>query len=232
MGFDKFCPRCGKKTDALVGGTCQACYLEKHALFSIKEIHVPVCVKCGKLHHKNSWKMFSEEDVKEEITSKVKVDQDIFEPKIDVTMQKRGPFKYDVKINVKGFLDSVLVEQEKLLDFKLDKVSCDACMKLVSNYREGIIQLRASSPEEAEAMYQLTKSLIEKERVNDSLSGIVKTMKSKNGYELWIGSKKAAAKVSKYVCKLYGVRVKLSKQLIGEDQAGEFNYRYTFCIRK
>jgi NMD protein affecting ribosome stability and mRNA decay len=176
--------------------------------------------------------MFSDDDVGEEVASKIKVDPDIFEPKVDVEIRKMGPFLYEARINVKGFLDDVLVEQEKFITFKLGKVSCDACMKLVSNYREGIIQLRASSNEEAEEMYRLTKGLIEKERANDSLSGIVKTIKSKNGYELWIGSKKAAAKISRYVAKLYKVRVKSSKQLIGEDQAGEFNFRYTFCIRK
>ena len=232
MSFKKFCPRCGKETDALVGGTCQDCYLEKHELFTVKDVSLPVCVKCGKLHHKNAWKFFSDEDVSQEIVSKVKVDPDIFEPKVDVELRRKSPFEYEARINVKGFLDDVLIEQEKFMVFKLSKVSCDACMKLVSNYREGIIQLRASSNEEAEDMYLLTKSLIEKERANDSLSGIVKTMKNKNGYELWIGSKKASAKVSRYLAKLYKVRVKSSKQLIGEDDSGEFKYRYTFCIRR
>ena len=232
MSFKKFCPRCGKETDAIVRGTCQNCYLEKHELFSVKDISLPVCVKCGKLHHKNSWKLFSDDEVAEEVASKIKVDPDIADPKVDVEISKMGPFEYEARINVKGFLDDSLVEQEKFITFKLSKVSCDACMKLVSNYREGILQLRASSNEEAEDMYRLAKSLIEKEKANDSLSGIVKTMKNKNGYELWIGSKKAAAKVSKYMCKLYKVRVKTSKQLIGEDESGEFDYRYTFCIRR
>jgi len=232
MSFKRFCPKCGRETEDIVRGMCRDCFLERNDLFSVKESRLPVCVKCGKLEHKNAWKAYSDADVEEEIASKVKVSPDLKEPKVDVEVERMGPFEYEARINVKGFIDDVLMEQEKYETVKAEKVSCGPCMKLVSNYREAVLQLRASSREEAYDMYELARGMIEREKASDSLSGIVKTINLKNGYDLWIGSKKAAAKVARYLGKLYRAQVKKSATLIGEAEAGKPEYRHTFLVKK
>jgi NMD protein affecting ribosome stability and mRNA decay len=52
----------------------------------------------------------------------------------------------------------------------------------------------------------------------------IKVEKINNGYDLWIGSKKAAAKVSRILSRMYDTRIVTSKKLIGEDDQGKRKY--------
>ncbi|MEK6958572.1 MAG: NMD3-related protein [archaeon] len=232
MAYGNFCPRCNNKTDALISGLCQDCFLSKHEIFSMRDLTFPRCVKCGKLTIKGRWVAFSEGALSADIVKKVKLNHDLEKPIVDVEVKEVGPFEFDGLVKVKGFIQDSLLEQEKPIHFFLQKVSCDPCMKLVSNYREAIIQLRASTPEDADAMLELTNSMIENGKDKDSLSGVVKLIKINNGYDLWIGSKSAASKVAKTLARIYKTRIIHSKTLIGEENRGVFKYRYTFCIKK
>ena len=179
------------------------------------------------------WRGYSEQDIKEELGAKVKLNHDLDKPMIDVELVKIEPFEYDTIVKVKGFINDALLEQEKGFKFKLQKVSCDACMKLSSNYREAVIQLRAYDNKETDEMLKLAQTMIEKEKLHDSLSGIVKTVKVKTGgYDIWVGSKKASKKVVRYMSKLYKVQVISSKTLVGLQEGGKPDYRFTFCIKR
>jgi len=181
---------------------------------------------------KGHWEHFSEKILEDDIVTKVKLNQDLNKPIVDVEVKEVAPFEFDGLVKVKGFIQDALLEQEKPIHFSLQKVSCDPCMKLVSNYREAILQLRASSEDDADAMLQLAYSMIDNERESDSLSGVVKLIKIRNGYDLWIGSKKAASKIARVLARIYKVKIINSKTLIGEENRGVFKYRYTFCIKK
>jgi len=233
MGFEKFCVKCGKTTSALVHGLCTDCFLEKKDLFKVKDLLLERCVKCGKVRMKSSWFALSDELVAQEISSKVKIDPDLEQGKVFVELTRIDELNFDVKISVEGFMNGVLVKQEKKQVFSLQKVSCDACMKLVSNYREAIIQLRASTGEEAEGMFETAKQFLATESAGDSLSAVIKTFKGKNGYDLWIGSNKGASKVARKLSKLYKVPIVDSKKIIGEEGGrGHFKYRFTYLIKK
>lgn len=233
MSFEKFCAKCGKKSTALIGGLCQECYLKKHSLFDVKDFVITRCVKCGKILVKGKWHQFSPELVAQEVNSKVKVNPDLSQPKIFVELTQDSELDFVAKITVAGFVKEVLLEQIKDYEFSLQKVSCDSCMKLVSNYREAIIQLRASSISEAEAMMETTKSFLAGEQSSNSLAAAIKTIRGPTGFDLWIGSNKAASKVVRKVSKLYKASVKVSKKIIGEEGGrGNFIYRYTYLVKK
>jgi len=232
MSFEKFCPKCGKTTDAIIKGMCSDCFLKRNDLFTVKEINIERCVKCGKIHFKGKWQGLSNEAIAEEITSKVKMNHDLDQPKVFVELEPITNIDFSVRITVTGFLEGTLVEQTKTTEFSLQKVSCDSCMKLVSNYREAIIQLRSSDPSEADAMLEVTKQLIAGEKEKDSLSAAIKILKGKNGYDLWIGSNKGAGKVARKLSKLYKTKIIASKKLIGEEDDRKQRFRFTYCIKK
>ena len=81
-------------------------------------------------------------------------------------------------------------------------------------------------------MLEVTKQLIAGEKEKDSLSAVIKILKGKNGYDLWIGSNKGAGKVARKLSKLYKTKIIISKKLIGEDDGGKRKYRLTYCIKK
>ncbi len=232
MGFEKFCAKCGKVTDSLVGGVCADCYFKKHSLFEVKDFAVDRCVKCGKVRVKGKWEQYNHELIANEVVSKVKVNPDVEQAKIFVELEPLTELDFAAHITVTGFIKGVLLEEKKPHEFFLQKVSCDSCMKLVSNYREAIIQLRSTSAEDAEPMMQTAKALLAAEQAKDSLSAVVKTLKGPTGYDLWIGSKKAANRVARKLAKLYKTTPKLSKKLIGEEEDRSQKYRITYLIKK
>jgi len=230
MSFEKFCAKCGRTTDALIHGMCSDCYLKRKDLFEVKEINIEICVKCGKARIKGHWDFPSDEIVANEVASKVKFLHSIDQPKVFVELTPITKIDYSAKITVSGLIDGVLVEQTKVDEFYIQKVSCDSCMKLVSNYREAIIQLRAPSQEEADAMFEVTKQLLENEQAKDSLSASIKVIKAKNSYDLWIGSNKGATKVARKLCKLYKTTLLVSKKQTGGGFGNKPIYRFTYSI--
>ena len=232
MGFSKFCPKCGKETDTLIKGMCKKCYLRGEDLFRVKDLSIEYCSRCERVRHGFKWAERSDEEIIEGIKSKVRPIADLEQAKIIVGVKQEGDTTYNVRIKVVGLLEGVLVEQEKGFVLELDKKICDPCMKLSSDYREAVLQLRTESgPKEAEEMLKLAEEFVEQEKANDPLSGVVNVLRTKNGFDVWVASSKAGAKVANKLGRLYSVKVGTSKKLIGQE-GGKRKYRYTFLVRK
>lgn len=232
MSFEKFCAKCGVVTNALVKGLCQKCFLDRKELFKLKESNVDFCVKCKKIKIKGKWGGFVNELIEKEVSSKVQFLINLEQPKVNVVLNQVTEIDFDAEISVAGFLNGVLLTQTKHYPLSLNKVSCDSCMKLVSNYREAIIQLRAPTIEEAKGMLEVTKIFLEEESAKDSLANIVKIISLPKGFDLWIGSKKGAYRVVRKLEKLFKTKIIESKKLIGEDDSRKPKYRITYCLRK
>ncbi len=231
MSFKKFCPKCGNETTVLVGKICLNCFLENSKLFEVDKINISKCKHCQRLLSSGKWADFNDETIAEDVSLKVKIIPEVKEPKIFVELEKYDDINYEALIQVKGIINDSIVEKEKSVKFQLKETTCDACMKLNSDYREAILQIRSEKKENEDAMFELAKNLLNAERAKDPLSGTSKISKVKNGYDLWIGSKKAAAKISRQLSKLYDTKITASKKLIGEDEQGKRKYRHTFCVR-
>ncbi len=233
MSFTKFCAKCGKETSALISGICSDCFLKKNHLFELKLPSFGVCKHCGKFLSSGKWFVLTGENISLEVSKKVKLNHNIDKPKIFAEVELVAPLSYQLSVKVEGFLDSVLIEQEKVYSFTVKPVTCDSCMKLNADYREAVLQLRADTKEKAKEMYDIALSMLDSQRETDSLSGTSKIIQIPQGYDLWIGSKKAASKIARYMSKLYKVQVTLSKKIIGEEGGrGHFIYRHTFCVKR
>jgi len=232
MSFERFCVKCGAVTDSLIKGMCQKCFLKRNSLFEVRDINIEICVKCGKMKVKGKWGAYNLEAVGEEVAKKVHFLMNLDQPKVNISLEPITEIDFDAEIKVAGFLDGVLVEEKPHYSFSLNKVSCDPCMKVVSNYREAIIQLRAGSLSEAESMLEVTKNFLLEEQATDSLSAITKTIKSPHGFDLWIGSNKGAYRVVRKLEKLFKVKPITSRKLIGEDRSKRLKYRFTYCLKK
>jgi len=232
MSFEKFCAKCGRATESIIGGMCSECFLKRNELFTFKDIIIERCVKCGKIHFKGKWTSISSEEIANEVASKVKFNHELDQHKVFVELTPITELDFAARVTVTGFIKDVLVEQTKPIEFSMHKVSCDSCMKLVSNYREAIIQLRAASQSEADAMLEVTQELLKAESVKDSLAASIKTLSGKSAYDLWIGSNKGAIKTARKLAKMYKTKIIVSDKLIGQEESGKRKYRFTYCIKK
>jgi NMD protein affecting ribosome stability and mRNA decay len=237
MSFEKFCPKCGKETGWLIKGKCRDCFLADEDIFTVKNVSdkVQLCGRCFKVLLQGKWIDCSEKAVEKEIESKIKTINALQEPKIFVeakkTKNRNGKEEFYVKVKVMGIIDSQVIEQEKGFVVEIQGNICDPCMRLSSDYREAIIQLRSESKKEAEEMLSRAEKLIHEERQNDPLSATIKTEKVRNGFDLWVGSKKASVKVSNRLAKFYKTRPIVSSKLIGRTKDGSEKYRFTFCVK-
>jgi nonsense-mediated mRNA decay protein 3 len=231
MSFKKFCPKCGEEADSFTGNICTECFLKEKDFFTVDKISIIICKHCQKFLLHGKWIAFSEEQIVEEVVSKVKIIDKLEESKVFVELKKYSEVDYEAKVRVTGILSGKIVEKEKSVKFQLKDTVCDPCMKLRSDYREAVLQLRSASKESAKEMCDLAMNFLEKERQKDSLSDTSKVMELRTGFDLWIGSKKAAAKISRQLSKVFEVTPKVSRKLIGQEN-GKRKYRTTFCIKK
>ncbi len=231
MSFKQFCPKCGKETTLLVGKVCLDCFLKNNKLFEVEKINITQCKHCQKLLFSGNWIEFDDGVIAQEVARNVKLNSEIKDPKIFVELERYPESNFEALIQVKGIINNSMIEKEDSIKFQIKETTCDSCMKLNSNYREAILQLRSSKKENEDAMFELAKNLLDAQRSKDSLSGTSKILKIKNGYDLQIGSKKSAVKIARYLAKLYGTQIVMSKKLIGEDEQGKRKYRHTFCVR-
>ena len=104
MSFKKFCPKCGKETDTIIGKECLSCFLEKAKLFEVKNQKISVCKQCNKMIIKGHWEDFSERLIGEELASKVKINTNfnLCDIKVLVELQKRNEIEYEALVKVKG----------------------------------------------------------------------------------------------------------------------------------
>lgn len=232
MSFKRFCVKCGKETSALISGLCRDCFLKTNDLFDLKEGSIERCVKCGRTRIKGKWVGCNIDAIANEVASKVRFNPAVSQSKVFVELNPVSDYEYKLAINVKGLIGEIVVEQSKEFKLNLLKVSCDDCMKLVSNYREAVIQLRSSSNKETEPMLEVTKQLLLVEAMTDPLSSVIKILRGPTGFDLWVCSNKSAARVVRKLSRLYKVTPKVSKKLIGVKNDGAEKYRVTYCIKK
>lgn len=231
--MNKFCPKCGKETSRLVGSLCKDCFLkEKKPAEISKEIVFEQCKACSKVTFKRKWLESSAELLEALVLQALKNKMfDSFTSRIDF-FEKPDGWKAVVEVN--GIVQGVKISQVLETFLKPKIVLCDACMRLKSNYFEATIQVRYSSrPSEKEVRERLEEAsvFLERLKVSDSLAQIAKVKELKNGFDLLIGSKRAAKQLAGFLARKSREKVKVSSTLAGIDKNGHEWSRFTYCVR-
>ena len=74
-------------------------------------------------------------------------------------------------------------------------------------------------------------ALLENEKKRNEMSQATAIKKSRKGFDMVIGSFKAADKVSNLVAKKHRLKVIYSNSLYGVNESGKNKYRHTYCIK-
>ncbi|MBS3057097.1 MAG: 60S ribosomal export protein NMD3 [Candidatus Diapherotrites archaeon] len=235
MLIKRFCPRCGKETNALIKGFCRECFLKGHEILIVdEELKFPRCKSCGKIRIRGAWFSDSPKNLEDFIRSKMKL-KEITNEKINIGMAPNNDGSVSVQIGVSGTINEDKIEFEKEILLKPAIVLCDPCMRLVSDYHEAILQVRFGkkpSDEQVESEMARINKMLEYEKKADSLSQAIKTAEATNGFDVYIGSAKAARRIAEALAKRAHTRVVSSSKLMGVDSnTGKANKRFTYCAR-
>lgn len=231
---ENFCPKCGTTEGKFFKGFCQNCFLEDHKIVELPEkIEISHCKKCGKVLAKGKWLAQSEQAVKEIILSNLKLEQ-LVETKIEIKLEQleHGLTKVLVSIFAKLADEPACFEATTMLVSK--EITCTACSLLGANYYEAVLQLRFKEKpqdESAQKMIEEIERLVGEMSKRDSLSKVTGIERAYGGYNIELGSKRAAKKIVAFFENKYNAEIKSSSTLAGVNASGKPKNRHTFLIR-
>ena len=233
MKGGNFCPLCGKEKGRFIKGLCKECFLKKHKLVEIPEtISFEQCKTCGKARLFGKMAVPEPKNLALLVEKKVKA-RDLENETVHAMVSIEEDGTFSAKVLVKGIIDNVPLSFEEKVLLEPAPVQCDACMRLSSQYHEAIIQLRAKDGKKKKLKAILPKLIgfVEASHSKDSLAAVTDVSEKREGFDLKVGSKKAAQKAARQMKTKFNAETKSSSVLNGVDKSGNEKYRFTFLVR-
>jgi len=219
---EKFCPKCGIKTEKFYENVCEKCFLEK---FSLKDkipntLLIKECKFCKKFFFKD---VVSEnlEELIESVLGKI-----LEKEKMEWIDCKILGENVLVKMKIK--VDDLEKIEEASIKLIIKKFTCNFCSMERSGYYQAILQVRVKEEIKREIEREVEEK-IEVLRKFDSLAFVSKVEEQKNGIDFYIGSKKSANEIANFLKKKYKAKIKISRKLFGFER-GKRVYRDTILI--
>jgi NMD protein affecting ribosome stability and mRNA decay len=231
----RFCPKCGSTDKPFVKSFCLDCFLEDHPdlVFLPPEIKVETCKHCAKIRVKGKFIEQSEENLINLVLSQLKISE-VEEPKTTVELLPLEDGKTLAKVFVEGRLNGAPVELEKEAMLLAKTVLCDPCMRVSSQYHEGILQIRGDkkTPKERfEEQVLKVGAWLASEEKKDALARVTEIKWQKTGVDVLIGSKHATKLAAEKLAKEFGTKTVVSSKLLGQDKQGKEKHRFTYLVR-
>ncbi len=235
--MERFCVKCGKKTNALIESLCPDCYQTKHEIIALpKEMTVDYDMRSENIRIGRDWLAKSDETLSKMIADKL---LSLSKPqKLDVkglAISIEHSNEVDkAKVLFSTEIDGVVFPVEKHVTVKFNKTISDTSMKIASYYHEAIIQVRFREKptlEEGQAKLKEVLSKLAEQKKKIALSEAIDTKNVRGGVDVLVGSAKAAKIVSKRLGRKYGITPIYSNKLLGLSEDGKTKYRHTYCLK-
>lgn len=236
LAFHKtFCPKCGRDAKELFAGLCLDCVLESGNVFFVPpKADAEQCTKCGKIKSRGKWVRASD-DVFTSIIVALSSLKKLEAPRVLIKEIVFEDKSATVFVDVEGLFFGKKISVQKKVAVRLLRAVCPSCSRIYGNYFEAIVQARfeKGTPKKSiEEKLLLLESFFASNEEKHPLSKIVKTVFVSNGFDLVIGSKKAARKAAAFFEKYLKEKPKVSFKLHGWDLSKNRPMkRFTFSLR-
>ncbi len=228
----RFCPNCGATNKPFVRGFCADCFIQLNKLVEFPMLlELVQCRKCGKILLNGKWHPFSMETVLHWVKGKIKVKElENVRFFLEPAEEEKSIW---IKGKVLGEIAEKLVEKPVIIEIKMRSMLCQDCSKLSANYYEAIIQLRLNSlpKKDWKKILGETNRLVEQQYKADSLARVTNVLQLKNGFDVYVGSKRAGKTVSDQLARKFNGKITRSFSLAGVDKSGNTKKRFTFLVR-
>jgi nonsense-mediated mRNA decay protein 3 len=228
----RFCPNCGATNRPFVRGLCVDCFITRNQLVSFpKEIGLKRCRECAKTLLNGKWLAASLEHLVTWAKGKIAV-RELENVRFLLEPREEGAMVW-VEGKIVGEIEETLVERPVQFPLKMVSSLCPDCSKLSANYYEAVLQLRFETMPKKEwsEVLAIVRETVQNQYHHDSLARITNTVQLKNGFDVYIGSKRAGKTVSEKVHQTFGGQITRSFSLAGVDKSGKTRKRFTFLVR-
>jgi len=238
------CPKCGKEKnkDLFIESVCRDCYLNKKQIIDLKVKEITLCKKCGREKRKFMWQSVGEDEIQQYLEENLKIDLPEYEiNSIDLDFYKN---KIIATVTVSGIVNNQKITSQESFNIALNSQYCDDCYKSISDYYQATIQVRYDNTTLERYKEELGKKSLssyiirmmenvikEQRKEGDFLANIQKIEETKNGFNIYIGSKQQAIEFIKAMKPIFQYDRKDSSSLIGQDKTGKGKVRYTYLLR-
>lgn len=236
-----FCVRCGREVGEapLVGGLCEACYLEENVLASIPQ-HVDFerCVHCGARRRGELWVELGEPvevAVAEAVREAVVLDRRVREATVDVRLEPQDERNFAAEARVQGVAEAFPFDATVSTKARVKNSTCLRCSRIMGGYYEGLIQLRATrrdlGGEEKRRARALCSRIIERiVAEGDRFAFVLRDEEMHGGLDVYVGTTNAGRVMAKALVAEFGGKLTESAKIAGQRDGLDL-YRVTFLVR-
>ncbi len=204
--------------------------MEKPMLKQIKDISIILCPRCLAVtihskHHSQDKAYFA---LTREVISAISFNHEPDNVAVDIPDMAPKTGNLKVQLNLEKESDPKKHESY-LLDIPVKDMVCDNCRKADGQYYEGILQIRGNNSSQLKKVLQSIKKKVHKAQPEVFIN---RFSEHKNGYDLYLTSKKHLQRIGKSLSQEYGGTLKQSRKLYSRSrQTGKEIYRITLVLR-
>ncbi len=232
------CPKCGGPAEE---GLCPACELRSTELIrSPDRAEVTICSVCGSRQIKGKW-LLPDTSTIEDMASQAACDalwfhKDFEQPKIDLSLSRRGDTRYLARMDIQGSFQGQAVEEHREIPVRIRLVSCDRCSRIAGKYFQSTVQVRGNvsrplSAGEMEESKKMAHAMADAAYLGgDQLAFIQEIKQVKGGLDIILGSTQLGRRMARSISERFGGKILESCKLVGKKDNRDV-YRSTLLIR-
>ncbi|MDD3985361.1 MAG: NMD3-related protein [Methanobacterium sp.] len=235
-----FCPRCGREDEELYKGICRSCFVKEAQLIKIPHnIEITICAHCNSLLKGIKWEdseLSEEELVKRAVKENIEKFSHVNNLDLSVQILTVKGTNFECIIYANGNVIGTNISEDHRINVKIKRGMCPDCSRYASGYFESVIQIRADkrfpSSKELQTIDNIIRTKTRTLSVKNRMAYISNVAIIKEGVDYYIGSYKAAKKLSSSIKDSMGGIIQESPRLVGRDKfRGKDLYRIWISIR-
>lgn len=222
------CVVCGKDGTSY-RGMCSDCAVDSVKLEFPDKIEYTECSKCGAYRVNKKWVYNNPElSLKKQLLSSVKLPDRSFEiTGGELKSMTDQVSEFRVYINSD---DGFAFERSSQVLMRVSHESCPVCDRKTGSYYEAILQIRFEDPDNTDFLDILLKGIQNVPDSSDPNQFISKFVQLHEGVDVYLGSRKLAEKMLKFISGSYPGTRQNSKKIAGRKE-GKDVYRFTYLYR-
>jgi nonsense-mediated mRNA decay protein 3 len=235
-----FCPQCGRENEELFKGLCRLCFIAQSPLITLpSELEVTFCTHCTSTHFGGKWQELnlSEHDIiAKNIYEGCILDIDAEDVTLTLEIINQKGSVQELMVMAKGKVLDQSMERECRIRVNINRTVCPECSKFLSGYYEAVIQLRADQrplkPDEIQKADEIISRRLKKLVKKNRMAYLTQRTELKEGVDYYLGSYKAAKKISSGLKDQMGGIIRESPRLMGRDKStGKDLFRIWISLR-